>query len=283
VLFGNAINANNGQCHVIEEALIQAMQLVRLPAKRGWGFEEWDYRAHRIGWLKTLCREFERVSQELDTDGVPLHEDEDPRRNAARGGVDSRRADARPGRSAARADGGGSRQSGTNMAKKNLNDESTAMRRYIAEVDRFATILNAQQAEIERLERDVAIAKADYERRKESLREAKDYEHGTITLLLKFIRPGSIDIMPLFDTMEPADEEVQGKNATEWRKEPITSLNLSALAMRTLMAADIVLVGQLQDRILKGSNWHEGLEGINDGMSQAIEMKLNQFIEENTK
>jgi hypothetical protein len=53
--------------------------------------------------------------------------------------------------------------------------------------------------------------------------------------------------------------------------------------MRTLMAADIVLVGQLQDRILKGSNWHEGLEGINDGMAQAIEMKLNQFIEENTK
>jgi hypothetical protein len=161
-------------------------------------------------------------------------------------------------------------------------DKAAAMERYIAEIDRFATMLRGQQEEIEQLAKDAAVKKDLYESAKEAVREAKDYEHSTVSLLLKFIRPGSIDVMPLFDTMEPADEEKHGEKSSEWRKEPITSLNLSAAAMRALIGIDIVLVGQLQDLVLKGSEWAKDLEEINDGMAQAIEAKLHQFIEERT-
>ena len=161
-------------------------------------------------------------------------------------------------------------------------DRSAAMEKYIAEIDRFATMLSSQQIEITKLMLEQERAKARYDSAKEAVREAKDYEHETVALLLKFITPGSIDILPLFDTMDAPDEEKQGKNSTEWRKEPITSLGLSAAAMRALIGVDVVLVGQLQDLILKGAEWSKEMEEINDGMAQAIEAKLHAFIEERT-
>jgi hypothetical protein len=155
-----------------------------------------------------------------------------------------------------------------------------AMERYIAEIDRFAGMLRTQQEHIRDLEKDAVVAKNVYEEAREALREAKEVEHGTVSLLLKFIRPGSIDVLPLFDTMEPAEEEVHGANAEEWRKEPIVVLELSAAALRVLVDADIVLVGQLQDRILKGEDWAADLAGLTGGMAQAIEAKLQAFIDD---
>jgi hypothetical protein len=162
-------------------------------------------------------------------------------------------------------------------------DKSAAMEGYIAEIDRFAGMLRKTQESIKDLEKEVAVAKQVYDDAKESLREAERIEHSTVSLLLKFIRPGSIDVMPLFDTMEEADEETMGVNADEWRKEPVVVLDLSSAALRALIDADIVLVGQLQDRILKGEEWAADLVGVNDGMAQAIEAKLQQFIDEKTK
>ena len=170
----------------------------------------------------------------------------------------------------------------TKAAKKE-KPKANAMERYIGEIDRFAGMLRTQQEKIRDLEKDVAVARTVFDEAKGTLREAKENEHCTVSLLLKFIRPGAIDIMPLFDTMEPAEEEVHGHNASDWRKEPVVILDLSSAALRALIDADIVLVGQLQDRILKGDAWAEDLDGINDGMAQAIEAKLNQFIEERSK
>lgn len=170
----------------------------------------------------------------------------------------------------------------TKTAKKK-KPQADAMERYIGEIDRFAEMLRTQQEKIRELEKDVAVARTVFDEAKDALREAKDHEHCTVSLLLKFIRPGSIDIMPLFDTMEPANEEVHGNNATDWRKEPVVALGLSAAALRALIEADIVLVGQLQDRILQGEGWAEDLDGVNDGMAQAIEAKLHQFIEERSE
>lgn len=165
---------------------------------------------------------------------------------------------------------------------KQSRPSQEAMERYIAEIDRFADMLRSQQAEIFALTEKCNLAKHAYEAAKDEVREAKDQEHNTVSLLLKFIRPGSIDIMPLFDSMEPTDEKLHGKDSTEWRKEPISALGLSALAMRALIDADIVLVGQLQDRILKGPDWAADLK-IGEGIAQAIEAKLHEFIEEMTK
>jgi hypothetical protein len=172
------------------------------------------------------------------------------------------------------------------MAEKQSKDAGKregVMERYIAEIDRFATLLRDKQQEIELLQRAETAAKAIYSDAKDATKEAKEVEHNIVSLLLKFIRPGSIDVMPLFDRMEPPDEKVQGKNSTEWRNEPITSLNLSAIAMRALIDINIVLVGQLQDKVLAGDDWAVGLEGVSDGMAQAIEAKLHAFIEEKSK
>lgn len=168
------------------------------------------------------------------------------------------------------------------MSDKRKPDKSQAMEKYIGEIDRFATMLRDQQVRIAKLSDEAFDAKLAYETAKDAVREAKEVEHNTVSLLLKFITPGSIDIMPLFDTMAPANEKVHGSNSTEWRKEPISELNLSAGAARALIDADIVLVGQLQDRVLKGPDWAAEFESINDGMAQAIEAKLHQFIEERT-
>lgn len=159
-------------------------------------------------------------------------------------------------------------------------DKATAMERHIGEIDRFAGMLRTQQDSIRDLKKEVAVAKTVYDKARENLREAEKIEHSTVSLLLKFIRPGSIDVLPLFDTMEPAEDEVHGRNAGEWRNDPVVLLDLSSAALRALIEADIVLVGQLQDRILKGEDWAAGLEGVSEGMAQAIEAKLQQFIEE---
>lgn len=165
-------------------------------------------------------------------------------------------------------------------AQKPLNDKSEAMERYIAKIDQFATMLGEHQSEIVKLKNEEAATKAAHEEAKARAREAREREHNTVSLLLKFITPGSIEIVPLFDRMEPADETVHGAHSTEWRKEPITALGLSSIATRALIDADIVLVGQLQDRVMKGESWPDDLPAINPGMAQAIEMKLAKFIEE---
>ena len=166
--------------------------------------------------------------------------------------------------------------------KAEKNPVEAAKDRYIAEIDKFATELNGQHVKIDLLTREMDAAEQVFREAKSAVREAKDYEHETVALLLKFIRPGSVDVMPLFDQMEPADEEKQGVGATEWRKEPITALNLSALAMKALIAVDIVLVGQLQDKIATGSEWAQGLDTLTDAIAQAIEAKLEDFIREKT-
>jgi len=164
------------------------------------------------------------------------------------------------------------------MTKKS---ELETLKRYVAEVDRFAGLLRDSQETIGELERDLAVKKAAFDDAKASVREAKEIEHATVSLLLKFVAPGSPEILPLFDTMEPDNEEKQGARAGQWRKEPIAVLKLSAAAMRSLIAADIVLVGQLQDLILADPDeWHEEFDGISAGMAEAIASKFYAFVED---
>jgi hypothetical protein len=167
------------------------------------------------------------------------------------------------------------------MAK---TSETERLKRYVEEVDRFAALLRQSQKTITEHEEDYAVKKAAAVAAKEALREAKEVEHATVKLLLRFITPGSIEICPLFDTMEPADEKKQGPGAKEWRKEPIAALGLSSLALQALIAHDIILVGQLQDKLLADSDgWADELEGITPGMAEAIAAKFYAFVEEHTK
>ena len=167
------------------------------------------------------------------------------------------------------------------MPKKSR--EVDVLQKYVAEIDRFAGLLRESQQQIAALERDQAAKKQAYDEARDATREAKEIEHSTVTLLLRFIRPGSVDVLPLFDTMEPADEKKQGAGSKQWRAEPIAVLGLSAAALRALIDADVVLVGQLQDRMLADpAAWHAELEGISPGMAEAIEAKFHAFVEEHS-
>lgn len=165
------------------------------------------------------------------------------------------------------------------MARKS---EVEVLRRYVGEIDRFAGLLRQSQETIGELERDLAVKRQAHDDAKAAVREAKEVEHATVTLLLRFVTPGSVDIFPLFDTMEPADEKKQGAGSAQWRKEPIAVLGLSAAAMQGLIAADIVLVGQLQDRLLADPDgWAADLE-VTPGMAEAIAAKFHAFVEDHT-
>lgn len=83
------------------------------------------------------------------------------------------------------------------MSKTKKQPSADAMESYIREIDRFASLLRDEQQQINVLSRAADRAKSDYELAKDAVREAKEQEHNTVSLLLKFIRPGSIDIMPL--------------------------------------------------------------------------------------
>jgi hypothetical protein len=167
------------------------------------------------------------------------------------------------------------------MAKKT---ELDVLRRYVEEVDRFAGLLRQSQESIRELERDEAVKKQAHEDARKARREAEEVEHATVSMLLRFITPGSTDVLPLFDTMQPADERKQGIGAKQWRKDPIAVLGLSAAAMRALMAADIVLVGQLQDLLLADPEaWYAELAEITPGMAEAIAAKFHAYVEEKSE
>lgn len=151
--------------------------------------------------------------------------------------------------------------------------------KYVQEIDRFAEQLRSTHERIAELEKDCQAKREAFEDAKALVKEEKEVEHATVAMLLKFVAPGSLETFPLFDTMEPADETTHGRGASEWRKEPITALRISAVAMQCLVAADIVLVGQLQDAIMDDpENWWQRVEGVSSGMADAIQVKYEEFV-----
>ena len=147
----------------------------------------------------------------------------------------------------------------------------------------FTDSIAAADAELREAKAEEAKAKDAYESARDIRKAIEDSRDGAKSALLRFVTPSHGEFMPLFDTMDEPDEQVHGKNCTEWRKEPLSSLRLSIPAFNALTEADVVLVGQLQDRVLTGKAWFESIPGISVGMASAIEDRLNDFIFEKTK
>lgn len=147
------------------------------------------------------------------------------------------------------------------------------------EIRRFTTILTDNEEELREAETNAALAKAAYDAAKQVVSEIKDLREGARFGLIRFLTPDDGEVLPLFDRMESASEDVHGVNADQWRLEPIAALRLSLPAQMALNAADVMLVGQLQDRVLKNPDaWWESISGLNFGMSAAIVDLLNDFI-----
>lgn len=151
------------------------------------------------------------------------------------------------------------------------------------EVAHFIDLIHRQEAEIVEATAAMHAAKAEYDRTKEELAEARDARDGTKHSLYMFLKPGPSEILPLFDRMDPADEEKHGAHADEWRKEPISALRLSLIATNLLTAADVMFVGQLQDRLQDApDDWWEKIDGLTAPVAMAIADQLNEFINDRT-
>jgi len=151
------------------------------------------------------------------------------------------------------------------------------------EVAQFIELIGRQEAEISERQQVVYETKDRFEDAKRELSAAQDARDGTKHALFIFLKPGPAEILPLFDRMEPADEEKHGAHSDEWRKEPISALRLSLVATNLLTAADVLFVGQLQDRVQAAADdWWEKIEGFTNPIALAIADRLNDFIAERT-
>lgn len=178
----------------------------------------------------------------------------------------------------------------SSAAKVSVEDQLKSLRgaveRYEAlwdEVNVFLEFVRNQRDEQKEADLKVAETKAAYEAAKAEAAAVRDTISGAKDSLFKMLEPGTPEILPLFDRMEPADEEKHGANAEEWRKEPIAALRLSPRATELLLAADVILVGQLQDRIQANADWWESIDGMTLAVGMAIADRLNDFIFDETK
>jgi hypothetical protein len=159
------------------------------------------------------------------------------------------------------------------------NAELHRLRDVMTQVERFTAMIADQEAEIDEIRKTVDVAKSAYDRAKDDLAQVLENKAATQSDLVRFLRPKNGQVLPLFDTMAPADEDKHGRNADQWRAEPIAALRLSTVAHNALIDAEIMLVGQLQDRMIqRGQSWFDDLAGINLATASAIADKLNDFI-----
>jgi hypothetical protein len=149
------------------------------------------------------------------------------------------------------------------------------------EVQHFIELIRDQEAEVSTAAEAMYKAKDIYESSKDELTAAREARDGTKHALFMFLRPGPSEILPLFDRMEPANEKKHGEGSKTWRKEPISALRLSLVATNLLTAADVIFVGQLQDRIQANeATWWEQIKELTPPMAAAIADRLSDFISE---
>ncbi|TWU66471.1 hypothetical protein [Crateriforma conspicua] len=166
-------------------------------------------------------------------------------------------------------------------------DPSEALKKYESvfdEIGRFLSVIDSSESELKEAESKAADAKAALDKARSRVQEIRDLRDGAKHGLYRYLAPADgREVLPLFDRMEPADEEVHGVNSDQWRKEPIAALKLSLPAQIALTEGDIMLVGQLQDRVLNDPDkWWEKVSGLTHGMAAAITDRLNDFIYERT-
>jgi hypothetical protein len=152
------------------------------------------------------------------------------------------------------------------------------------ELHKFVETIRESEDELKEADAAVSEAKRVYDEAKDHAAKVRDMLTGAKHGLFRYLAPiDGGEVLPLFDRMEPADEEKHGEHASEWRTEPIAALRLSLPSQIALTDAEIMLVGQLQDRVLaKPDDWWMTINGLTAGSAAAICDRLNDFINERT-
>jgi hypothetical protein len=160
---------------------------------------------------------------------------------------------------------------------ENAKQELATMHRFLGKVQTFSDVVTEAKADLEGLKQREFQIKESLQEVREEIRTLKDLINSSNDGMLALLEPGPVEFMPLFDQMEKADPKTHGRNAEAWREKPVSVLRLSPAASHLLTEADIVFIGQLQDRILESPDWWTDVEGMTEPMAAAIADKLTDF------
>lgn len=164
-----------------------------------------------------------------------------------------------------------------------LQKQLAAYERVFDDVQHFVDLISSQDVALAEARAVMHEAKDRYDAAKAEVAAAQEARDGTKHTLFVYLRPGPTEILPLFDRMEPPDEEKHGAHSEQWRKEPISALRLSLPATNLLTAADVIFIGQLQDRMQDDPDeWWMQIEGLTQPVAFAVADRLADFIDERT-
>jgi hypothetical protein len=155
---------------------------------------------------------------------------------------------------------------------------------YFETIDGYNNAITQLDGEVTDAEIAVEEQKIKLSKVREQLRDLEDMREAAQKSLLRFLNPKNREELPLFDQMDDADEEVHGVNAADWRTEPINALRISPKSIELLNGADILLVGQLQDKMLDGDQyWWKSIDGLSEAVAAAIADGMSEFINRRSK
>lgn len=156
--------------------------------------------------------------------------------------------------------------------------ELAVVNRFLEKIQTFSNVVGEAKDDLKSLiaeERELADELGELRRKIKDLKETINIAGDG---MLALIEPGPGMFMPLFDKMEKASPTKHGTNAARWRERPVSDLRLSPLATSLLYEADILFIGQLQDRVLDDpADWWQEIPGLTVPIAAAIADKLADF------
>lgn len=149
---------------------------------------------------------------------------------------------------------------------------------FLDRLQTFSDVVTEAKNELRKLRAIETEMSTELSELRKKIRSISELVSATNDGMLAVIEPGPSEFMPLFDKMQKADTKKHGKNAAQWREQPISVLRLSPTASAFLIEAEILFIGQLQDVILDDpETWWEFVPGLTAPIAAAIADKLNDF------
>ena len=166
------------------------------------------------------------------------------------------------------------------MAKQlaDARSELATVHRFLSKVETFSNVVGDAKTELERLKVEEHKTSENLRKLREQIKSQKDLIESASDGMLALLEPGPIKFMPLFDQMEKASPTKHGTNAAKWRELPVSALRLSPASTSLLYEAEILFIGQLQDRVLDDpEGWWESIDGLTAAIAAAIFDKMDNF------
>lgn len=157
--------------------------------------------------------------------------------------------------------------------------ELATVHRFLDKVQKFSDVIEEAKTELFHFREEEEELDRRLKNLREKIRVVKDQIACANDGMLAMLEPGPVKFMPLFDKMEKASTAKHGQNASKWRELPVSSLRLSPSATTFLYEAELLFIGQLQDRILESpETWWEKVSGLTAPIAAAIADKLSDFV-----